>query len=154
MSNQVVNTRPQNGSWSEPVFQEEARRLHEHYSRFCLGLPKKRLVAISYLAHHIFDSDAPLSDGYIPALMIALKVKAGKIALVFPKFGGYVDEDGSNTERSLTIHSVGEVEREAVEAIVELFISHLPPSVENPGRLMRPEEAEWSPCGFVDRATA
>lgn len=154
MSNQVVNARPLNGSWSAPVFPEEARRLHEHYGRFCLGLPKKRLVAISYLAHHIFDSEAPLSDGYVPALMIALKVKSGKIAIVFPGFGDWVNDEGTNTHRSLTIHSVGPVECEAVEAVVSLFISHLPPSVENPGRLMRPEEAEWNPCGFVDKATA
>ncbi len=154
MSNQVVNARPQNGSWSEPVFGDEARRLQEHYSRFCYGLPKTRLVAISYLAHHIFDSNAPLSDGYIPALMIALKVKNGKIALVFPGFGDWVNDEGTNTHRSLTIHSVGPVEQQDVAAVVDLFITHLPPSVENPGHIMRESEAAWNPCGFVDKATA
>ncbi len=105
----VAHARPR-VDFSSPCFHREAVALQHRYATIGRSLTKRTLrSALKTIPGHLDWIESPLTDGYMPYGIVYFKTKRAKIAIVFPQCFDDSGEDGTETDRSLTIHFIGDV---------------------------------------------
>ena len=155
MSDEIVDDARPSLSYSTPSFHREAVELQHRFATLAGGghMTQQRLVRMMQtVPGYLYWSEDRLSDGYIPLAVVHLKTRRGKIAVVFPKCNDEEERDGTRTDRSVTIHFMGEVTpADAIVAkgnVLRAMPMPLKPREESPA------DPDWEPCGFAGRAGA
>jgi hypothetical protein len=127
MSNKLCTDVRPNSAWSEPVDRESTRRLHRRFAALQGFVERSQVeVAMRQTGKYRHPLYTPLSDGYQPfAIGILALGRHDRVAVVFP-FCTDTGEDGTSTDRSVSVHTLGKVDADELDALVQCIESHLP----------------------------
>ncbi len=122
----VDDARPASG-WSAPAFDIQAARLQSRYAAYDGRLKFRQLrTMLSRVTNYLYSSQQSLTDGYFPLGIFFLKVRGGKVAIVFPKCNDDSLHDGVNTDCGVSIHVMGAVHESDVAALCDEILAHVP----------------------------
>lgn len=110
MSDRIDHTARPRVDFSSACFHREAVALQHQFAKCAGRITKKVLRArLWMLPNYLYWSEAPLTDTYMPFGIVYLRTPRGKLAIVFPNSTDEKRQDGTTTDRSLTVHFLGDV---------------------------------------------
>ncbi len=147
MSDRVVETAKPREDFSTPAFHREGVAIQYRYATFFAEVEMHLFRrSIERIPGFVYWSVQPMTDGYLPRGIAYIRTRRGKVAIVFPYCHDEAQEDNTRTDRSVTIHYIGDV------PVCDMLIVY--------GNVMRalevprtaappasPKEEEWEPCG-------
>ncbi len=127
MSDEVVGGARPRKDFSTASFHREAALIHERFSKLFGYIDTSDIVrAMSTVPGYIYRSQDRLTDGYQPFMVVQVKVPRGKIAIVFPRCTDETFQDGTNTDRSVTLHFLGDCAPKDVAVMCTNVLAALP----------------------------
>ncbi len=110
MSDRIDHEARPREDYSTACFHREAVALQQRFAGIASGVTKRELRRRLWaLSNYLYWSEAPLTDGYMPLGTVYLRTPRGKLAVVFPHSTDEKRQDGTTTDRSLTVHFIGDV---------------------------------------------
>lgn len=138
-----VDSKPRK-DFSTAAFHREGVALQYRYAAHLAGVPKHTLkAALATVPDFLYCSDLPLTDQYVPRAIVYIKTPRGKIAIIFPECTDDSCSDNTLTDRSVTIHFIGDVTVADMEIVCANVLEALEPFT--PAQ----REMQFEPCGFA-----
>lgn len=155
MSDKIVDYSRPSADYSAPAFERERVALQHRFATLAGGghiTQEKVLRMICTVPGYLYFSEAPMTDGYVPMVTLYVKTRYGKVAVVFPKCNDLAENDGTITDRSVSIHSFKAVAAYEVITLCGNLLRAMP----MPLKPREPDagDDQWEPCGFAGRAGA
>jgi hypothetical protein len=127
MSNRLIKTTPGPG-WSLPVDRPTTRALHERFASAVgvvdVAAMKMAFSIVGRLRNLFF---VPMEDGYPPFIGGTFGVGVGaQIAIAFPSADDKEFEDGTMTDRAVSVHTMGAVADDVLDELIIRLTEALP----------------------------
>ena len=142
-----VDSKPRK-DFSTAAFHREGVALQYRYAAHLAAVPKHKLkAALASVPDYLYCSDMPLTDRYVPRVIVYIKTRRGKVAIIFPECADDSCSDNTQTDRSVTIHFIGDVTVSDMVIVSANVLAALEP--------FTPAQREFAfePCGFAQRPT-